>query len=94
MELEEAVKLDEKAQVVKVAEELLKVGDEVTALGWGIAFQQRQPDKLLSVQLNVSEVDPQQGLTYTAVGRIRATPVDTCAGDSGGPLLAWREVEY
>ena len=85
------MKLDEKAQVVKVAEELLKVGDEVTALGWGITFQQGQPDKLLSARLNVSWVDPQRGLTYTAVGRIRATPIDTCAGDSGGPLLAWRE---
>ena len=90
MELQEAVKLDEKAQLVKVAKELLKVDDEVTALGWGIAFQQGQPAKLLSVRLNVSEVDPQLGLTYTAVGYNR-TPVDTCAGDSGGPLLAWRD---
>ena len=47
VELQEVVELDEKAQVVKVAKETLKVGDEVTALGWGIAFQQGQPDKLL-----------------------------------------------
>ena len=32
------------------------------------------------------------GFTYTKVGRTQlGIPVDTCAGDSGGPLLAWRD---
>ena len=94
VELQEAVKLDEKAQIVKVANETLKVGDAVTALGWGIPFQPRAglPEKLLSVRLNVSKVYAREGLTYTAVGKTKqGIPVDTCAGDSGGPLLAWRE---
>ena len=92
MELQEAVKLDEKAQVVKMANETLKVGDEVTVLGWGLAFQDIQPDKLVSARLNVSDVDLELGLTFTAVRRNEFNiTVDTCAGDSGGPLLAWRE---
>ena len=88
------MKLDEKAAVVKVATELLKMGDAVTALGWGIPFQPRAglPVKLVSVRLNVSKVDAREGLTYTVVGRNEiGIPVDTCAGDSGGPLLAWRD---
>ena len=92
VELQEAVKLDEKAQVVEMANETLKVGDNVTVLGWGLAFQDIQPDKLLSARLNVNDVDLELGLTYTAVGKNKfGIPVDTCQGDSGGPLLAWRD---
>ena len=84
--------LDERAMVVKVSNERLNRGDIVTTVGWGLAFQSGQPDELLKAELTVSDVDRAGGLTYTKVGRTQlGIPVDTCAGDSGGPLLAWRD---
>ena len=89
LELKDIVALNQKVMLVKVSAERLRPGDTVTTLGWGLAFQRGQQNELLKVRLNVSEVDKGGSLTYTEVGStVFSIPVDTCAGDSGGPLQA------
>ena len=100
--LAEAVVLDSRAQLVRMAGERLKAGDLVLHLGWGQAFQGPRartrafPDKLLKVLLRVSEVDTSGENTFTEVGSTAKLniPVDPCDGDSGGPLLYEKDGEW
>ena len=101
-ELAQAVVLDSRAQLVRMAGERLQAGDLVLSLGWGQAFQGPRartrafPDTLLKVLLRVSEVDISGDHTFTAVGKTNNTniPVDPCDGDSGGPLLFKKDGEW
>ena len=95
VELESPVELDEKAQIVRVAEERLSVDDTVLSLGWGMTSEGTFPSVLQKVQLRVSEVKTELGRTYTDFGKnANNTPVNLCATAGGGPLLAQKNGEW
>ena len=98
IELESPVELDEKAKIVRVAEEWLSVDDTVLTLGWGMTSEGTSPSVLQKVQLRVSKVERSWlslGLTYTDFGKnANNTPVNLCAAVGGGPLLAQRNGEW
>ena len=91
-ELERPVVLDSKAQVVVVSSQPLKAGDLVTTAGWGLFGPTGHLSNVLRrTDLEVS-VAGEDEIVKTKVGRtIAGIPVDTCSGDSGGPLLKWSD---
>ena len=92
-ELERPVVLDSKAQVVVVSSLPLESGDLVTTAGWGLFGPTGHLSNVLRrTDLEVS-VGGEEEIVKTKVGRSRSgIPVDTCSGDSGGPLLKWSDV--
>lgn len=92
-ELERPVVLDSKAQVVVVSSLPLEEGDLVTTAGWGLFGPTGHLSNVLRrTDLEVSVGGPNE-IVKTKVGRtISGIPVDTCSGDSGGPLLKWSDV--
>ena len=91
-ELERPVALDSKAQVVVVSSKPLESGDLVTTAGWGLFGPTGHLSNVLRrTELEVS-VGGEEEIVKTKVGRTRSgIPVDTCSGDSGGPLLKWSD---
>jgi len=91
-ELERPVVLDSKAQVVVVSSEPLESGDLVTTAGWGLFGPTGHLSNVLRrTDLEVS-VGGEEEIVKTKVSISRAgIPVDTCSGDSGGPLLKWSD---
>ena len=93
-ELERPVALDNKAQVIAVSPEPLRPGDVVTTAGWGLSgITAHLSNVLRRTDLEVSKggegdiINTKVGLTSKGV------PIDTCEGDSGGPLLKWSDLE-
>ena len=91
-ELERAVALDSKAQVITVSPEPLRPGDLVTTAGWGLFG----PTGHLSNVLRRTELEVSKGgngnIIRTKVGlSSKGVPIDTCEGDSGGPLIKWSD---
>ena len=91
-ELERPVVLDSKAQVVAVSPLPLETGDAVTTAGWGLFGPTGHLSNVLRrTDLEVS-VGGEEEIVKTKVGRTSSgIPIDTCSGDSGGPLLKWSE---
>ena len=91
IELEEPVVLDNlTAGVVKVSRTPLVPGDLVTTAGWGLTGKYSGLSNVLKkINLEVSRVEGEE--VYTKVEVVDGIPVDPCEGDSGGPLLVWRE---
>ena len=91
-ELERAVALDDKAQVVQVSSEPLEAGEFVTTAGWGLFGPTGHLSNVLRrTELEVS-VGGREEFVKTKVGKNKlGIPVDPCEGDSGGPLLKWSD---
>ena len=65
-------------------------GDEVLTAGWGkTGFGERFSDQLRKVKLRVTSVE--KLFVKTAVTNKDGEVTDPCEGDSGGPLLIWRQ---
>ena len=94
-ELERPVALDNKAQLVVVASDTLKSGDLVTTAGWGLYGPTGHLSNVLRRSDLVVSVGGENEIVKTEIGETKSgIPIDTCAGDSGGPLLKWSDDLY
>ena len=65
-------------------------GDEVLTAGWGkTGFRERNSQQLRKLTLRVTSVE--KLFVKTAVTNKDGEVADPCDGDSGGPLLIWRQ---
>ena len=78
---------------VILASEEPKPGELVLTAGWGRTGYKEGPSKQLRrLELEVTSVDDLW--VFTGVTNSRGQLVDTCEGDSGGPLLVQREGQW
>ena len=65
-------------------------GEEVLTAGWGqTGFREGPSEQLRKLKLRVTSVE--KLFVRTAVMNAKGEVTDTCRGDSGGPLLIWRQ---
>ena len=75
---------------VTLATEAPEPGDEVLTAGWGqTGFREGFSDQLRKLTLRVTSV--KKLFVKTAVKNKDGEVADPCDGDSGGPLLIWRQ---
>ena len=75
---------------VVLASRTTQPGDNVLTAGWGRTGYKQGPSKVLrKLDLKVTTVDDLW--VFTGVTNDKGVLVDTCEGDSGGPLLSFRE---
>ena len=73
-----------------LATEAPEPGEEVLTAGWGqTGYHKGTSERLRKLKLRVTSVD--KLFVHTAVTNAKGEITDTCKGDSGGPLLIWRE---
>ena len=94
VELEREVNLDENAKLIEISEKPLEPGDLTITAGWGFTGRRgplsnvlRRTELKVSVGGTAERIETEVGTTRTG------QPIDTCGGDSGGPLLKWSSLK-
>ena len=78
---------------VSLATKAPEPGEEVLTAGWGqTGYSESLSEQLRKLKLRVSSVD--KLFVHTDVMNAKGEVTDTCKGDSGGPLLIWRQSKW